>query len=155
MQRLLFFTILIFTAFRAGAQTTEDSVKTAVSSLFNAMRKADSAAAAACFAPGAMLQSISGRPGNDAVHNTTAAEFANIVARFPSQAVDERIAFAHIVVDDRLASVWAPYRLYFKGTFSHCGVDAFQLVRIEGVWKIQYIIDTRRKDNCVEEAAVK
>ena len=34
------------------------------------------------------------------------------------------------------------------GKFSHCGVDSFQLVFINGQWKIQCLIDTRRKQPC-------
>ena len=37
---------------------------------------------------------------------------------------------------------------YYKGQFLHCGVDSWQLVRLNGVWKIQYLIDTRRKEPC-------
>jgi len=48
-----------------------------------------------------------------------------------------------------MATVWAPYKFYYKGTFSHCGVDMFQLVRMKGGWKIVYLIDTRRKEPCL------
>lgn len=44
--------------------------------------------------------------------------------------------------------VWAPYQFYYKGKFSHCGADSFQLVRINGKWKIQYLVDTRRSQGC-------
>jgi hypothetical protein len=50
-----------------------------------------------------------------------------------------------IRIDASLAIVWAPYEFYYKGKYSHKGVDSFQLVRVNGVWKIQYLIDTRRK----------
>ena len=41
-----------------------------------------------------------------------------------------------------------PYKFYVGEKFSHCGVNSFQLVKIRGEWKIQYIIDTRRRQNC-------
>ena len=35
-----------------------------------------------------------------------------------------------------LATVWLPYDLYVDGAWSHCGVDVFSLLRVEGRWKI-------------------
>jgi hypothetical protein len=32
--------------------------------------------------------------------------------------------------------VWYPYDLYIDGKWSHCGVDAFTLIRTEGKWRI-------------------
>ncbi len=61
---------------------------------------------------------------------------------------DERIKFTNILVDGDLASVWTDYQFFADGKFSHCGVNSFQLLKTEAGWKIIYIIDTRRKDNC-------
>jgi len=66
----------------------------------------------------------------------------------PKDAADERIVFETIRIDGPLASVWTPYNFYYEGKFSHCGVNSFQLVKINGEWKIQYLIDTRRKQGC-------
>jgi len=63
---------------------------------------------------------------------------------------NERITFEIVKVDADLASVWTPYQFYYKDKFSHCGVNSFQLVRLQGIWKIQYLVDTRRKTDCVE-----
>jgi hypothetical protein len=62
--------------------------------------------------------------------------------------LDERIRFDVIRIDGALAIVWALYQFYYKGKFSHCGADSFQLVRINGKWKIQYLVDTRRSRGC-------
>ena len=61
---------------------------------------------------------------------------------------DEKIKFEAIHIDGNLASVFTPYEFYYKGKFSHCGANSFQFVKQNNVWKIQYIIDTRRKENC-------
>ncbi|HNA01067.1 MAG TPA: hypothetical protein PLN49_09415, partial [Ferruginibacter sp.] len=66
----------------------------------------------------------------------------------PKDAADERITFDVVRVDGALAIAWTPYKFYFNGKFSHCGVNSFQLVRFNGEWKIQYLIDTRRKAGC-------
>ncbi|MDA1104946.1 MAG: hypothetical protein O2956_15295 [Gemmatimonadetes bacterium] len=35
-----------------------------------------------------------------------------------------------------LATVWLPYDLYVNGSWSHCGVDVFSLLRVDGEWRI-------------------
>ncbi len=35
-----------------------------------------------------------------------------------------------------LATVWIPYDFHVDGAWSHCGVDTFTLVRVEGEWRI-------------------
>ena len=68
----------------------------------------------------------------------------------PANAADERIAFDGIKIDGPMATAWTPYNFYFNGKFSHCGVNNFVLVKQDNGWKIQYIIDTRRRQGCKE-----
>ncbi|TWF32832.1 hypothetical protein FHW36_11386 [Chitinophaga polysaccharea] len=137
----------------ANAQSPTDTIKAAVNKLFTAMQQADSNAIKDCFAPGAMLQSIvTDKTGNTVLRNSTPADFATIVGKLTPHSADERIVFGSIQSDVTMATVWTPYRFYFNGQFSHCGVNSFQLVKLDGTWKIQYILDTRRKDQCVETA---
>lgn len=139
--------LMLACSYLASAQTTADSVKQAVNNLFEAMRQGDSAMLQSCFAPGAILQTIDPRSGT--VKQEEITGFASSIAKAPKQALDERIRFDMLQTDAALASVWTPYQFYYNGKFSHCGVNSFQLVRIKGAWKIQYIIDTRRQDNCL------
>jgi hypothetical protein len=53
-----------------------------------------------------------------------------------------------IQIDEDLATVWTPYHFFVNSKLSHCGANAFTLVKIAGKWKIIAIIDTRRKTNC-------
>ncbi len=131
------------------AQSTEDSVKAAVNFLFDAMKNADAAKLEAAFADSAVLQTIGGsKDGSIIIRNESVKEFATSIGKLPKGAADERIQFETIKIDGPLASVWTPYKFYYNGQFSHCGVDSYQLVRIKGLWKIQYLIDTRRKQGC-------
>ncbi|HNJ29817.1 MAG TPA: hypothetical protein PLQ40_12740, partial [Ferruginibacter sp.] len=82
------------------------------------------------------------------VKTDAVADFANSISKLPKDAADERITFDVVRVDGALAIAWTPYKFYFNGKFSHCGVNSFQLVRFNGEWKIQYLIDTRRKAGC-------
>jgi hypothetical protein len=53
-----------------------------------------------------------------------------------------------VLIDAQLAMTWTPYNLFVDGKFHHCGVDLFMLRRIDGVWKILQLDDTRRKYGC-------
>ncbi|RYZ94279.1 MAG: hypothetical protein EOP47_28140, partial [Sphingobacteriaceae bacterium] len=61
-----------------------------------------------------------------------------------------RITWGDIKIDGELASVWTPYKFYLGDKFSHCGINFFQLMKMATGWKVIYIVDTRRKDNCPE-----
>mgnify|MGYP002399257107 CR=1 FL=1 len=131
-----------------AAQSTEDSVKATVNRLFEGMRNADAALLRSAFTDSAILQTIArNKEGQDIIHSARPDEFANFVDKQEKGVADEQIQFETIKIDGPLAMVWTPYTFYFKGKRSHCGVNSFQLVRMNGAWKIQYLIDTRRK-NC-------
>jgi hypothetical protein len=131
------------------AQSAVDSVKTAVNNLFTAMQQADSAGLVKCFAPGAVLQTVvKDKQGVVSVRTEAISAFASSIGQLPKEAADERITFDVVKVDGNLAIAWTPYKFYFQQQFLHCGVNSFQLVRFAEGWKIQYIIDTRRKVGC-------
>jgi hypothetical protein len=139
---------LFLIAFNAKAQSAEDSVKATINKLFAAMKNGDSKSLLECFPEGAILQTIAEKDGNVSVKTEAVKEFADFVGTQKQGDADERITFELIKTDGALAIAWTPYQFYYKGQFSHCGVDSYQLVRINGEWKIQYLIDTRRKANC-------
>jgi hypothetical protein len=39
-------------------------------------------------------------------------------------------------VQGSIAQVWTRYDFHNNGTFSHCGIDAFNLVKTDDGWKI-------------------
>jgi len=145
---MLILTIVLITKY-VDAQSAEDSVKDVVKQLFDGMRNSDANAIRAAFADSAILQTIAkNKEGNPIVKNENIEDFAKSISELKKGAADEQIVFESIKLDPPLAMVWASYRFYFDGKFSHCGVDSFQLVRVNGHWKIQYLIDTRRKQPC-------
>jgi Putative lumazine-binding len=149
MKYFLTLSLTIIISSQVTAQTAEDSVKATVNNMFAAMRNADSAALVNSFSETAVLQTISrNKEGKTIVRTENISGFGANISKLPKGDADERITFGAIHIDGPMASVWTPYEFYFKGNFSHCGVNSFQLVRMNGEWKIQYIIDTRRKDNC-------
>ena len=131
------------------AQSTEDSVKATINNLFAAMKNADQSLFKTVFSDNAVLQTISrDKDGKTIVVSESVREFGDFVGKLKKDSADERISFETIKIDGPLAIAWTPYNFYFNGKFSHCGVNSFQLVRLNGEWKIQYIIDTRRRAGC-------
>ena len=142
------FSMVLVTSFSVRAQSTEDSVKATINQLFTAMKNADSILLMNAFADSAVLQTIGSRAGKVIIRNEKVSSFAQQIKTLPPGAADERITFQTILIDGPLALVWTPYQFYYQEKFSHCGVNSFHLVRIDGKWKIQYLIDTRRREPC-------
>ena len=135
----------------AQSQTAEDSVKTVINNMFAAMKNADGAMLKNIFSDSIIFQTIARTKGGVMIVKTESpAGFMEQISNAAPGALEERISFETVKVDGPLAIAWTPYNFYYNGQFSHCGVNSFQLVRFDGVWKIQYIIDTRRKQGCKE-----
>ena len=112
------------------------------------MRKGDSTMVSSIFSTGMTMQSISNRNGKTTLKTDKPDGFLKAVGTPHTEVWDERIKFDQVLIDDNLASVWTSYQFYLGDKFSHCGVNSFQLVKQKSGWKIVYLIDTRRKDNC-------
>lgn len=144
--------VACITSISAFAQTNaeEKAVAAVINKMFDAMRQADSVSIMQAFAPNAHMETIAKtKQQTDTIRGNTVAQFASSIAKQKAGVLDERITIGAIHIDGNLAVAWTPYQFYFNGQFSHCGVNSFQLVKLNGDWKIQYIIDTRRKDNCL------
>jgi hypothetical protein len=150
MKRIvILLTAVVFISDLSTAQSTEDSVKAVVNQLFDAMKGVDPVKLKDAFADSAVLQTIRRKQdGSFFVANEKVNDFAASIAKAKKDSLDERITFETIKIDGPLAIVWTPYKFYYAGNFSHCGVNSFQLVRINGRWKIQFLIDTRRRQGC-------
>ena len=147
---LLTFLFLISATFTNGQTNAEDSIKKVINNMFDGMRNADVQLFKSAFGDSAVMQGISrNREGKTIVYNQSVAGFADFVGKLKKDSADERITFETIKIDGPLAFVWTPYQFYHNGQFSHCGVNSFHLVRFNGVWKIQYLIDTRRRTGCL------
>ena len=148
-QILILLTALQCISIVSNAQTAEDSVKAVVNQLFKAMKNVDGSMLKDAFADSAVLQTIRRKPdGTFFVQDEKVGDFVNSISTAKKDSLDERITYETIKIDGPLAIVWTPYQFYYAGKFSHCGVNSFQLVKIAGRWKIQYLIDTRRRQGC-------
>ncbi len=130
----------------AFAQTPDETaVKATITRMFEGMSKADSTLLKPLFAPDARLQTVQNKQGTVSVKENPIAGFIASIGKAKAGALDERLSGMDIKIDGDLATAWTPYSFYYNGQQSHCGANAFTLVRMAGDWKIQSIIDTRRK----------
>jgi hypothetical protein len=123
-----------------------------VQRLFDGMRARDTAAMRALFEPGARLQSVATRQGVLTVSEDSLGMFLRAIGTPHPQVFDERIANERVLVDGPYAVAWVDYTFYLGDQKSHCGIDAFQLVRRPTGWRIFGLTDTRRRENCPELA---
>ncbi|MBK0377889.1 nuclear transport factor 2 family protein [Mucilaginibacter segetis] len=151
MRKTLLSILLIALTFPAFCQTDTDAIKQTINTMFDAMRKGDSTLLKSAFADGLVFQSVgTKKDGSTFLENEKPDSFINAVGTPHKDVWDERITWGSIKIDGPLASVWTPYKFYLDNKFSHCGVDFFQLMKTTEGWKIIYIVDTRRTNNCPE-----
>jgi hypothetical protein len=149
--KVIAYLILFLTAanLSSKSQSTQDSIKTVITKMFTGMKNSDTVMVKSCFTETAVLQTFGkDKDGKTVITTETPSDFAKIIATIPAGAADELIVFKDLKIDGPMAAVWTPFKLYFNGKFYSCGVNSFQLVRLNNIWKIQYILDTRRKTNC-------
>lgn len=138
---------LLFISSTISAQKNQEkpAIKQVIQNMFLAMQTGDTALFRSCFAPTVIFQTIVTKDNQTKVKTEDFEAFLTSLTKYPKGALDERIKFKAVHEDGTLASAWTPYQFYYQGKFSHGGVNSFQLVKIGDVWKIQYLIDTRRK----------
>jgi hypothetical protein len=131
----------------AGAQNHEKDVIAVVEKLFEGMRAKDTAMMRSVFDPAARLLGLN-RQAPGTVMVTSVDQFLRGIGGYQGAELHERIFRPEVRIDGDFATVWAFYTLHVGDRFSHCGVDSFQLFRLQQVWKIVSIADTRRTENC-------
>jgi hypothetical protein len=91
------------------------------------------------------------RPRRDGGINVvvlSGAQFIRAAVQPNQPGIDEPIRNPVVHVSGDLASVWAEYQVRRETTVTHCGFDAFHLVRRNGRWMILNISDTYQQAGC-------
>ena len=143
MHRILFIVIFVFTS---TLHPQNDEVKQVVVTFFKGFHAKDSTIIKSVCAENMILQSIAESSKGTQLKNQSSKDFYHSIATIsPTILFEEKLLDYSIQVDGAMAHVWTPYEFYLNGKISHKGVNAFTLFRDNGLWKIVYIIDTRRK----------
>lgn len=128
----------------------EKEIEKVINNLFKGMKDKNQHLLQKVFHEDALMHTVSIGSDGTRLGVGSVSDFINKIAVSSAESVlDERIQRYHIKIDGDMASAWTPYEFYINEEFSHCGVNSFQFIRIDDEWKITYVIDTRRKDDCV------
>lgn len=148
------FLVLMLIVYSGTVGAQSDRIKAEIlkpiNTLFIGMNKGDSAQVHSAFTREVSMATIyKDKSGNTVLRREDSlVGFLNAVGSPHAEVWSEPIWNVHIEVDGDFAQVWASYAFYLSKTFSHCGVDAFQLIKEEDGWKIFHLADTRQKENC-------
>lgn len=129
-------------------ETDEAAVMATVERLFGALASKDRAALlGAVVAEGRATSAGVDAAGRPQISSTDWVTFADALARRTDQ-LRERLIDPHVHVEGDIAMIWSRYEFERNGAFSHCGIDHFDLVRIEGRWRVLNLTWTRQTAGC-------
>lgn len=128
-------------------------VEQVILQLFDGMREGDSSRVASVFDPEVkMYTSYTNQDGEMIIKKGALEPFLKAIGTPHDQIWDEKIWDIKISIDGGIAQVWTNYAFYVGTEFSHCGIDAFHLIKEASKdWKIVHLMDTRNKENCNHE----
>ena len=126
------------------------AVVAVVQRLWDAMKARDTAMARSVFDSSAMLSRVVTRNGEARVQLTRVSEFIEALGR-ATEPWNERMFAPEVRIDGPPASIWTEYDFHLGDKFSHCGVDAFQLLKTSAGWKIVALSDTARREGCQKQ----
>ncbi len=120
----------------AHAQNTDrDAVLKTVQAFFDTMAAKDVDGARKILMPQGRFHAMRMRDGKPDPRAFSNEEyFADLQAS--KQTMRERMWNPEVRVHGLIATVWTPYDFWIDGKFSHCGIDAFDLVKTEEGWKL-------------------
>jgi hypothetical protein len=148
---LCFFSFLFLCVERVPAQRPDDAaVMEPIARMFEGMQLGDSVMVRSAFTVGATLSRVIRDKAGQVVlrREATIENFLKAVGTPHSEPWHESIWDVRMERDGDFAHVWASYAFYLGKKFSHCGVDSFQLIHQNGMWKIFHLTDTSRKEGC-------
>ena len=133
-----------------AAQQTDDqkAVLAAIETLFNALKADDTAGMRAAMHPQGRIIQTGTRDGVPFARVNALNDFLSSIGNAKGRGLEERVYTPEVRIDDNLAVAWVYYDFRVGGQVSHCGVDAYHLVRTAEGWRILEIVDTQRREAC-------
>jgi hypothetical protein len=152
----MFLALLLATATPAAAQHAEHAqdadraaVLATVDQLFGALASRDRAALLGAVVPEGRATSagFDEEAPQPRITSTDWTTFADRLALMTDR-LRERLIDPHVHVEGDIAMIWSRYEFERNGAFSHCGIDHFDLVRIDGRWRVLNLTWTRQTEGC-------
>jgi hypothetical protein len=123
------------------------AVLAAVQAFFDTMTSKDAAGAGRVLVAEGRLFSVREQDGQSVVRSRVNQEYLDGLAQQKQRYV-ERAWDADVRIHGPIAVVWTAYDFWIDGTFSHCGVDLFNLVKTNDGWKISGGVYTVERTGC-------
>jgi hypothetical protein len=134
----------LWTPALAAPDAEETAILAQVNRLFAAMKAQDKATLDALMYADGMMTVLTPKGVRRAPFSSWSA---GIVAR---TGIEETIWDAKVLRRGDMAVVWAPFELKVDGKVSHCGIDAIDMVKADGAWKVAGLMYTHEPDACGE-----
>lgn len=135
---------------RAERTAEEAAVLGAVQQFFDTMNTKDAVGARAVLDPDGDFLSVRwGDEGQRIVRRSSNADYLAELGT-ETETYLERMWNAQVLIHGPIAIVWTPYEFLVDGDFSHCGVDAFQLLQTESGWTVTGGTYTVERTGCAE-----
>jgi len=126
----------------------EQLVMRPVNAVFAGIAARDAAAINAQLLPGGSATIITEEPGGGRA--TARRTWPEVLTHFQPgpEKFEERLSDPAIETDGSVAMVWGNYVFLIDDKVHHCGIDHFDLVRDNGVWKIANVTWSQRTAGC-------
>jgi tetratricopeptide (TPR) repeat protein len=131
---------------RRDPQAERDAVLAAAQAVFDAIGSGDAELGAAVLTENATFTGTTETP-DGVTHNAMGRDaFLEMIQGRTDML--ERMWEPTVMVHGTVAVVWTRYDFHIGGEFSHCGVDAFNLVRNDEGWRVASIVWTVERTGC-------
>lgn len=134
-------------ATESSAKLDEEAVLATVQAFFDVLASRDVETGGRLVASEAQFFSTRGSKDGSTVRSFDREGFLASLAG-GEEVLLERMWEPEVRIRGDLATVWTEYDFYRDGEFSHCGVDAFSLIRIDGRWRITTCVYTVEPEGC-------
>lgn len=149
MRRLASILALIVVIQLSAQNAEKEAVMKVVKQVFTAMKTNDADLLKDAFVESPATYTVFNTPqGETKFQSGDFQKFVDAVGMEKTDVWNEPIWDEKVEIDEPLAQVWVDYAFYINDKFSHCGVDAFHLVKQDGKWRIFHLVDTRRRASC-------
>lgn len=134
-------TLLLLRPAPVAGQSAKDEVLKTGQAVFEAMARRDTAELKRLVHPAAHLIATAGSGESAAAYVSTRSQFLSEIATMAAVPL-ERMWNPEVQVSDGVATIWTRYDFHLGSTWSHCGIDSFQLVKTAGAWLVTSIAYT-------------
>ncbi len=135
----------------AGHQSDEEAaVLEAMDRYMTAISASDLQAMAAMQTPEGMTYRGRASEGGDMEITAHPNSYWTDPSRDDGHTYRERYWSPTVLIRGGIAVVWAPYEFWIDGETSHCGVDVFDFVKIDGKWLVSNSMWTVEPNACAE-----